>query len=397
VDAFAARLSPSGAITYVTLLGGAADDAAFAIAADAQGNATLAGHSMSTDFPLTPDAWQTASPLEYADQFSDAFVARLNPSGASLSFSSLLGGNYTEEGRALVVSGTGVVTIAGFTQSDDLPVTAGAVQPALGACRTDLDSECQRFFIAKVDFNRAQPDGPKILLNGVVGAADYVRGGVSPGDVMTIFGSGLGPNALAGLQLNPDGTVARLLGGTRVLFDDVPVALVYSVAGQVSAVAPYDFGGRRTTTLVVEYQGRRSNPVVLPVRGSKMSLFTANSSGAGQAAALNADSSVNTAANAVARRSVIVLYGTGMGALEPTPAIGGVNGVPLARARGTVTATIGGRPATVLYAGGAPGLIAGVVQVNLEVPADSPTGAAVAIEVRVDGFPSQPGVTIAVR
>jgi uncharacterized protein (TIGR03437 family) len=172
---------------------------------------------------------------------------------------------------------------------------------------------------------------------------------------------------------------------------------VYSLAGQVSAVVPYSFGERQTTTLVVEYQGRRSNPVVLPLRGSKMALFTANSSGTGQAAALNADSSVNGRTNAVARGSVIVLYGTGMGLLNPAPPIGGVNGVPLARAVGTVTATIGGKTATVLYAGGAPGLIAGVVQVNLQVPADAPTGDAVAVEVLVDGFPSQLGVTIAVR
>jgi len=396
-DAFVAKLSHTGAITYITLLGGQSGDAGYGISVDPQGTVALAGFSMSPDFPLTADAWQTGSPLEYAQTFTDAFLAALNPSGSALLFSSLLGGNFSEEARALHVSSSGTATIVGFTQSDDMPVTAGAIKPTLGACRTDLNSACQRFFITKVELNQSLPDGPKILLNGVVGAADYSRGGVSPGDVITIYGSGLGPNALVGLQLTADGTVARMLGETRVLFDDEPAALVYTLAGQVSAVVPYDFGERQTTTLVVEYQGRRSNPVVLPLRGSRMSLFTANSSGTGPAAALNADNSVNSASNPVARRSVIVLYGTGMGALDPTPAIGGVNGVPLARAKGTVTATIGGRPANVLYAGGAPGLIAGVVQVNLEIPPDAPTGGAVEVEVQVDGYPSQPGVTIAVR
>lgn len=396
-DSFVARLSPTGGITYITLLGGQGEEAGLALSVDPQGTVAVAGFSMSADFPLTADAWQTGSALEYANGYSDAFLAALNPAGSALLFSSLLGGNFGEEARALHITSNGTATLVGFTQSDDMPVTAGAVKPTLGACRTDLNSDCQRFFIAKVELNQALPAGPKVLLNGVVGAADYTRGGVSPGDVITIYGSGLGPNALVGLQLTADGTVARTLGGTRVLFDDVPAALVYTLAGQVSAVVPYDFGERQTTTLVVEYQGRRSNPVVLPLRGSRMSLFTANSSGTGQAAALNADNSVNSASNAVARRSVIVLYGTGMGALDPTPQIGGVNGVPLARAKGTVTATIGGKTANVLYAGGAPGLIAGVVQVNLEIPADAPTGGAVEVEVQVDGYPSQSGVTIAVR
>ncbi|MBL8290964.1 MAG: SBBP repeat-containing protein [Bryobacterales bacterium] len=396
VDGFVAKLTPAGGITYVTLLGGNGEENAFALAADNQGSVAVAGFSFSTDFPLTADAWQTASGAEYAEGYGDAYLALLNPSGSALRFSTLLGGNFSEESQALVVSDAGVATWVGFTQSDDWPVTAGAIKPTLGACRTDLDSDCQRMFVAKVDLNRAQAAGPRVLLNGVVGAADYMRGGVSPGDVITIFGSDLGPAALVGLRLE-GGLVARELGGTRVLFDDVPAALVYSLAGQVSAVVPYSFGERQTTTLVVEYQGRRSNPVILPLRGSKMGLFTANSSGSGQAAALNADNSVNGRTNAVARGSVIVLYGTGMGMLNPAPPIGGVNGVPLARAVGTVTATIGGKTATVLYAGGAPGLIAGVVQVNLQVPADAPTGDAVAVEVLVDGFPSQLGVTIAVR
>jgi uncharacterized protein (TIGR03437 family) len=396
-DAFIAKLTPAGAIVYNTLLGGEGGEAVFALAPDAQGAVTAAGFSFSTGFPVTADAWQTASAIDYADKLADAFLTRLNPAGTALQFSTLLGGNFGEEARALHVDGAGIATLAGATYADDWPVTAGALKATLGACRVDLGSDCQRLFLAKVDLNRNEASGPRVLLNGVVGAADYFRGGVAPGDVITVYGSEIGPPALAGLQLDSSGAVSRSLAGARILFDGTPAALVYVSSGQVSAVVPYQVGGNPTTTLVAEYQGRRSNPVVLPVRASRMALFTANSSGAGQAAALNADGSFNRRGSAVARGSVIVLYGTGMGMLDPAPPIGGINGLPLPRPVGEVTATIGGKNANVQYAGGAPGLIAGVVQVNLEVPPDAPVGDAVPVEIRVNGAPSRTGVTIAVR
>jgi uncharacterized protein (TIGR03437 family) len=273
------------------------------------------------------------------------------------------------------------------------------VQTTLGACRVDLDSGCSRFFIARVDLNRALPAGPRILYNGVLNAADYTRGGVAVGDIITLFGLGLGPANLVGLQLNADRTVSRNLAGTRVLFDGVEAPIIYTSAGQVSAVVPYRLAGAKTTSLVVEYQGVRSAPLVLPIRPSRMALFTLDSSGGGPAAALNADNSVNSAPNPVARGSVIVLYGTGLGVLQPAPGDATLIGTPLPLATAKVTATIGEKAAKVLYAGGAPGLVAGVVQINLEVPADTPTGAAVEVIVSVgeDAYPSQNGVTIAVR
>jgi uncharacterized protein (TIGR03437 family) len=62
-----------------------------------------------------------------------------------------------------------------------------------------------------------------------------------------------------------------------------------------------------------------------------------------------------------------------------------------------VTAQIGGQVADVLYAGGAPGVVEGVTQVNLRVPSGSPTGAAVPLVLRVGESSSQPGITLAVR
>jgi uncharacterized protein (TIGR03437 family) len=399
VDAFVAKFSPAGSVLFATLLGGSAEEAAYAVAVDRQGNITAVGHTFSTNFPLTGDAWQTATKSEFDNEYPDAFLVRLNPTGSDLLFSTLLGGNYGEISTALFVDDAGIATWAGTSSSDDFQVTAGAVQTTLGSCRVDLDSGCSRFFIARVDLNRALPAGPRILYNGVLNAADYTRGGVAVGDIITLFGLGMGPANLVGLQLNADRTVSRNLAGTRVLFDGVEAPIIYTSAGQVSTVVPYRLAGAKTTSVVVEYQGVRSAPLVLPIRPSKMALFTLDSSGGGPAAALNADNSVNSASNSVVRGSVIVLYGTGLGVLQPAPGDTTLIGTPLPLATAKVTATIGDKSAKVLYAGGAPGLVAGVVQINLEVPADAPTGAAVEVIVRVgeDAYPSQDGVTIAVR
>jgi uncharacterized protein (TIGR03437 family) len=242
-----------------------------------------------------------------------------------------------------------------------------------------------------------------VLLNGVVNAADYTRGGVSPGDIIVIFGAAMGPDALAGLELDSNGEVSRILGETRVLFDDVAAPMVYTSSRQISAIVPYRVASAATTTLVVEYQGRRSNPVVLPVQRTKLALFTANGSGEGPAAALNADFSVNTRENRLERGSVIQLFGTGMGILDPVPADGALASAPFAQPPVEIRGRVGGKTARVLYAGAAPGLVAGVFQVNLEIPVDAPLitlGTEVVLEYvrpQSDPYPSQPGVTIFLR
>ncbi len=88
-DAFVTRLSPTGSsLVYSTFLGGMGHDRAYALALDAQGAATVAGDTESTNFPTTPGAFDTS----HNGGFSDAFITRLSPTGSSLVYSTLLGG-----------------------------------------------------------------------------------------------------------------------------------------------------------------------------------------------------------------------------------------------------------------------------------------------------------------
>ncbi len=237
---------------------------------------------------------------------------------------------------------------------------------------------------------------PTATAAGVVSAASFLGGSVAAGQIVTIFGTTIGPAALAGLRLNAQGLVDTTVGETRVLFDGVPAPIIYALAGQTSVIVPYAVAGRTTTQMVVEYQGRRSDPVTLQVAPSAPGLFSANSSGRGPGAILNQDSSVNAAGNPAEKGSVVVLFGTGEGRTEPDGVDGRLASSVFPKPRLPVSVRIGGAPAEVLYAGAAPGLVAGVFQINARIPEGVVSGA-VPVVVTVGSAASQEGLTVAVR
>ncbi len=231
----------------------------------------------------------------------------------------------------------------------------------------------------------------------VANAASYGQDAISPGQLVAIFGSNLGPGVPAGLQLTASGTVSTQIGDSEVLFDGVASPLIYISAGQVNAVAPFGLTGGNTTQVQVQFQGQASDPVPMTVAPAQPGIFSFDGSGAGQGAILNQDGSVNSAGNPAAAGSIITLWATGAGQLSPPGIDGAVTTsdslpVPVL----PVTAQIGGQAATVLYAGGAPGIVAGVIQVNLRVPRGTAAGAAVPLVLSVGGSTSQSGLTVAI-
>jgi endo-1,4-beta-xylanase len=235
---------------------------------------------------------------------------------------------------------------------------------------------------------------PALNAAAIVNAASYQGGAVAPGELVTIFQANYGPAALLGAQLDSHGLVSSNLGGAQVFFDGTPAPLIYALAGQVSAVVPYEVSGEKQTVIQYEYDSIQSNTVTIPVAPSAPGVFTSNASGSGPAVVLNQDNSINTAANPAPGGSTVVVYATGGGTIQG----GAVDGA-LASGAGkqtqTVSATIGGLAAPVAYSGPAPGEVNGVMQVNLTVPAGL-TGAQPLI-LTVGGVPSQSGVTVAVK
>jgi uncharacterized protein (TIGR03437 family) len=233
---------------------------------------------------------------------------------------------------------------------------------------------------------------------GVVNAASYAGGAVAPCEIITIFGTGIGPPSLATMELTPDGQyVTNSLADTRVLFDGIPAPLVYVSATQVSAVTPISLAGTETTQVQIEYMGEQSDPVTLPVVPAAPGIFTLVPIGQGQGAILHwPDYSVNGPTNPAEKGSIIMVFATSGGLTEPP----GEDGKLVAEAQFLqlpVTATIGGVPATVSYAGAAPTLVTGVLQINIVIPDNAPIGDSVLLVINVGGVQSQPGVTLAVH
>lgn len=235
----------------------------------------------------------------------------------------------------------------------------------------------------------------QITANSTVSAANFLlNGGIAPGEIVTIFGLEFGPDALVGSRINP-GTknLDTVLADTRVLFDGIAAPLIYVSPNQISAVAPYSVAGKTTTRIAVNYNGQNTNTLLMPVVEAVPSLFTFDSSGKGPAALLNQDGSVNTQANPAQRGSTVVLYATGEGQTVPAGVDGKPAVAPLPKPVLPVKALVASREAIVLYAGAAPGLTAGVLQVNVRIPGDSPTGA-VPVSLLVGNKSSPANVTI---
>src|SRR5205085_5360120 len=114
-------------------------------------------------------------------------------------------------------------------------------------------------------------------------------------------------------------------------------------------------------------------------------VFSANGSGKGQAAVLNQDGTPNSPKNPAPKGSVISIYCTGLGAVNLPAGDGGINTVGTSLPVGQVLGDVGGYSADVLFAGGAPGQVFGVFQVNARVPMQPPSGPDLPVLVFVDG------------
>ncbi len=231
----------------------------------------------------------------------------------------------------------------------------------------------------------------------IVSAASYLGGKVSPGEVISIFGPFPGPSAPgATLQLNGQGVASTLLGGMQVLFDRVAAPMIFAVQGQVNCVVPYEVSGKSSTQVQLLYQGQVAGTLTEPVTAVFPAIFTLSKSG--QGAIVNQDGTVNSASNPAPAGSIVSVYATGEGQTSSGGADGTLGTAPLpVPVAQPVTASVGGVPATVKYAGGASGEIAGVLQVNLQIPAGVAKGSAVPILLNIGGTGSQTGVTIAIQ
>jgi uncharacterized protein (TIGR03437 family) len=248
------------------------------------------------------------------------------------------------------------------------------------------------------------------LLTGAIGpvvtsltnAASGASGAIAPGEMVTIKGVGLGPSTAVQFSVDPvTGKIATTLGGVQVFFGSVAAPITYASAGQINAIVPYEVAGQTQLAMTVQHNGT-SLPLTVSVASATPGAFTFNSSGAGQAVAANQDGSFNGPAGSgpfspAPKGSYLTIYFTGGGQTVPAGSTGSVNSTTTLKQFQNVTVTVGGQTATVTFAGAAPGLVDGVCQLNIQLPANIATGDALPLVISAAGISSVSTATLAVQ
>jgi uncharacterized protein (TIGR03437 family) len=250
-----------------------------------------------------------------------------------------------------------------------------------------------RLGTAPADWIEACAAAPVLNAGGITNGASFAAGPLSPGEIVTLFGKGMGPATLVSATVDSLGVVDSALAETRVLFNGLAAPVLYSSANSVSVVVPYSVGGKTSAGVQVEYQGQLSAVAQFAVAPASPGIFAL---GAGSWV-FNQDGTVNSSANPASAGSVVYFYATGGGQTNPGGMDGSLAAAPFPSPIAPVSVTIGGQSAAILYAGAAPGFVAGLLQVNVRLPAGVMGPAAAPVVLVIEGVPSQAGCVVAVQ
>jgi uncharacterized protein (TIGR03437 family) len=271
-------------------------------------------------------------------------------------------------------TGTGLVMVSADARGLGTGSYAGRVTiVAEGAANSPLPVP------VTLAIRRAQPE---LESRGVVNAATLGAGFLAPGELVTLFGARLGPRE--GVVGAPDPALA----GTRVYFDGFVAPLLYVSYGQINLQVPYELAGRSVTRVAVTIDGLDPVEMQLPLREAAPGIF----------AALNQNGTLNGPQNPADRGSVVQLYLTGQGVLDPPLPTGAAAPLepPFPVPVLPVRVTMDGLEAPVLFAGAAPGFV-GLTQVNAAVPAELRPSAEVNVALLVGSHPAGKRVALAVQ
>ena len=229
----------------------------------------------------------------------------------------------------------------------------------------------------------------------VLSAADYQGPGVSPGEILSVFGTEIGPASPALAQTDANGNISSELNGVRVTVNGLPAPLLYAASSQINLVMPFGVAGER-----VQFEIRRDAKPIAALsqwlHPHQPGLF-ATGTQFGPLAALNQAGSVNSATNPAAPGSVIAIFATGLGAMTPQLPDGAapaqIANTPAVRP----AITVNGQAVEVVYIGNAPTLVQGVAQINIRLPNPLPLNPYSLLypgTARVGlGYPSEPNAS----
>jgi uncharacterized protein (TIGR03437 family) len=376
------RIDPTGAVVFTTAVpsetahGSSNEEAPGNLALDAAGNAYITSYTAAFG-TFTRNSLATCG---------SAWLGVYAPDGSTLQITYLPGAASTQFTFGLIALGGSSVFVLDAadptfapTQSGPFPAQDPSVLVATASALFSLSPN---------------PSAPTLPLACVANAASFDTGAVAPGELVTLFGNNLGPAqgiATTGTLQTPYPVQAA---ATQVTFDGTPAPLLWVQDSQINAAVPWSVAGP-TTKVCVTYNNTQSNCLTWPVSQFAPGVFTLDGT---HAAALNQDGTLNTASNPAPVNSIVAIWATGLGPITPAQPDGSLVGTPLpVNAYQVVfgkslTAVFNPTPIFVdfptTYAGPAPSLIAGTVQVNFNLA-----------DALIDGLPltSSTPVTLAVE
>ncbi len=381
--AFVAKINSSGdSLGYLTYIGPGnlvispnsyPANTAKAITVDAAGNAYVVGSTFDPQFPATPGAYQAVynGPSQVdVSSLPDAFAIKLNPTGTAAVWATYIGGSAADAATAATLDASGNLWISGTTASTDFPnaqgwsnggefvVELGAAGSALpyagrypngtaaGAIALDSTGLIHIGGGGGILSAIAASAHPMTRVMGIANAAfGPVGGKIAAGEVISLYGPHIGPN-------------------TQVFVNGVAAPILYSSDSQINAVTPFGIDGMSTVPVRIG-SGPEFIPVVL--RSDPQVFQFAG----GQAAAINQDGTINGPDNPADRGSILAIWATGAGVTIPIPADGSIPST--AQNTNCCQVYSGLTRLEVVYAGAAPGIIAGVVQINFRLLPDQST------------------------
>ncbi|MCC6368782.1 MAG: hypothetical protein IT165_35110 [Bryobacterales bacterium] len=365
------------------------------VAVDEEGNAYVSTYQRR---------WEIAGP--------DSSITKLDPAGNSAWSTRVPGANIS----SMTLDSRGLLILTGLALDLQFQPTARAPR----ACLSALASRPVTTFVARFDvaaksiifagyLNAAQSwvDGE----DGVVAESAYLglprfstlpsttpepgtvtcmanaasnhMSSLAPGEVLSIYGSSIGPAQQFITQLDTAGIVTRELGGITVTFDGVPSPILYAAPGQINLVAPFTLPPNK-----VRVELRRDGVLLAAfdrtVSPAHPGLFTVSGLRSGPLAALNQDGSINSASNPASPGSIVTIYATGLGDMLPAAVDGEIPHGPVSRPIAPFpiqlySTSAGAFSPNIEYLGNAPELVQGMIQVNLRLPQIAPPDGVVTV------------------
>ena len=319
-----------------------------AMAVDNLGNASVVGYTNAVNFPLH-QITQSCDLASFPGG-ENGFLLRLSPTGDVLQSTYLAPGGVFNP--AAIVTTPGGAYVAG-----------------------DLTSGYGAAYIHFAALTLAPITGSVGTLQlGCMGnAATFAFAGISPGEVVSLFGEGIGPATGVSYQLDAAGRLSNMVAETQVTFDGIAAPLLYVQASQINAIAPWGIAGKISSEICVTYRSAKANCIQTAVAAAAPGVFVTSS---GYAAAVNEDQTINSPENPAPMGSIVSIYATGLGPVTPVPVDGTVTGLPLPTQIYPVQYMIPrfqppDVPGEILYVGPAPFEPAGLTQINIRLQQSS--------------------------